>query len=109
MTELGQRMYYSDGIDRDKTGGLDMLCNTAEDRSYIAHYILGAILVGDDDDAMRHHGELLQRLGMDKAPDSYIYYQIKKTSDLIEGGDIISTLGAHGKMMGGRGRGRVQG
>ena len=48
MTKLGQSMYYGDEMDQDKAGGLDMLCNTAKDGSYIAHYFLGAILVGDD-------------------------------------------------------------
>ena len=28
-----------------------MLCDAAKDGSYIVHYIIGAILVGDDDDA----------------------------------------------------------
>ena len=90
MTELGQRMYYGDKMDRDKAGGLDMLCNAAKDGSYIAHYILGAILVGDDDDAVQQHDELLQSLGVDKAPDGLTYYQIKKPSDLKEGKNIIS-------------------
>ena len=31
MAELGQRMYYSDEMGRDKAGGPDMLCNAAKD------------------------------------------------------------------------------
>ena len=45
MPALGQRIYYRDEMDQDKAGVLDMLCNTAKDVSYIAHDILGAILV----------------------------------------------------------------
>ena len=53
MTKLGQSMYYGDEMDQDKAGGLDMICNTTKDGSYIAHSILGAILVGGDNDAVR--------------------------------------------------------
>ena len=52
MTRLGHRIYYGGGMDQEKAGGLDMLCNAAKDGSYIAHYIDGAILVGGDDDVM---------------------------------------------------------
>jgi hypothetical protein len=51
MAELGHKMYYGDRMERDKAGGLDMLRNTAKDGLYIAHYILGAIIIGDDDGA----------------------------------------------------------
>ena len=59
MTKLGQSMYYGDEMDQDKAGGLDMLHNVTKDGSYFAYYILGAILVGDDDDAARQYDELL--------------------------------------------------
>ena len=59
MAELGQRIYYGDEMDQDSAGGLDMPPDVTKDGPYIAHYILGAILVGDDDDAARQYDELL--------------------------------------------------
>ena len=58
-------------MDRDKAGGLDMLCNVAEDGSYIAHYIIGAIIVGDDDNATQQYADLLQTHDVDNAPDGH--------------------------------------
>ena len=51
-----------------------MVRNAVKGGSYIVHYIAGAILVGDNDDATQYYYELLQKHGVENASDGYIYF-----------------------------------